>query len=218
MKQVNQPLPPFAVKANTPFYDTIKTQYKAVSKDLQGLNAHRYERNITGGNQEFMEAACFEHYIATGTLLSYDQACAQLVELGGEDGPIRLSPEDYLLGVYDMTGELMRFAITIMAGEHELPSYTRTRPTEGSDSMEVDSEQGNILADMRKLRAELEELNVGKGSPLARDVYKKAEVMRSSVEKVERGLYGLVVRGRERPKGSSLDEDSGGSRQVEIEA
>ena len=34
-----------------------------------------------------------------------------------------------------------------------------------------------------------------------RDVEKKIEVMRQSVEKVEGAAYGLVVRGSERPKG-----------------
>ncbi len=54
--------------------------------------------------------------------------------------------------------------------------------------------------DMRGLRAALESLDTGFG-PFAKDVEKKADVMRASVEKVEKALYGLTVRGAERPPG-----------------
>ncbi len=39
--------------------------------------------------------------------------------------------------------------------------------------------------------------------------------MRASVEKVEKALYGLIVRGAERPKGWLPDTDTG--RAVELE-
>ena len=87
-----------------------------------------------------------------------------------------------------MTGELMRFAITTMATNGKLPSP------------DAEDAQRNILTDMRALRSALESLEPGHG-PFAKDSEKKMEVMRQSVEKVERALYGLVVRGAERPAG-----------------
>lgn len=87
-----------------------------------------------------------------------------------------------------MTGELMRFAITTMATNQSLPAI----PSDSADR--------NVLTDMRVLRSALESLEYGSG-PFAKDADKKAEVMRASVEKVERALYGLIVRGAERPKG-----------------
>ena len=177
-----------------------------------------------------MEAACFQHYLTTGTLLPYEDACKQLQDLGGEGGPISLSVEDYLLGVYDMTGELMRFAITTMATDGRLPSLSTPSSTQvpnpsssgeggGDDAMDVDSnERRDILTDLRALRAQLEELNTGRGTSFARDVDKKMDVMRVSVEKVEKALYGLVIRGRERPKGWMPDTDTGGRREVEVDA
>lgn len=173
-----------------------------------------------------MEAACFEHYLVTGKLLTYDEAVAQLRELGGESGPVDLSVEDYLLGVFDFTGELMRFAITAMATSGKLPSLAQRPPKDDGDKMDIDStppiaatgSDRNVLTDLRALRSELEKLNVGRGSSFARDVEKKMEVMQVSVEKVEKALYGLVVRGRERPKGWMPDTDAGPRRDVEVDA
>ena len=123
-----------------------------------------------------------------------------------------LSPEDYLLGIYDMTGELMRFAITNMAMSGSLPTITSPETAEPAQS---GAPQRNVLTDMRVLRSALESLDAGNG-PFARDVDKKADVMRASVEKVEKALYGLTVRGAERPLGWMPDTSEPG-RTVEVE-
>lgn len=141
-----------------------------------------------------MEAISFQHYLTNSELLPYSEAAAQLQALG-----VDLSAEDYLLGVYDMTGELMRFAITAMATSGELPESGEGR---------------TVLDDMRAMRSALESMEAGTG-PFAKDVEKKMEVMRASVEKVERSLYGLVVRGAERPKGWMPDADGGRTVGVE---
>lgn len=131
---------------------------------------------------------------------------------------VDLSVEDYILGVYDMTGELMKFAITAMATSGALPT-----PSTSSDTQQVEvdadtdaaSDRRNVLTDLRELRSALEALDPGLG-PFAKEAEKKMEVMRSSVEKVERALYGLTVRGAERPKGWMPDVMDGG-RGLEVE-
>lgn len=157
-----------------------------------------------------MEAASFEHYLTTGTLLPYAEAANNMRQLDVEGPGVELSHEDYLLGIYDMTGELMRFAITTMATTGSLPTILSP-----AEAMDMESSQRNVLTDMRALRSELESLNAGIG-PFAKDVSKKMDVMKTSVEKVEKALYGLTVRGAERPKGWMPDMDSGG-RAVEVE-
>jgi hypothetical protein len=89
--------------------------------------------------------------------------------------------------------------------------------------MEVDAAAGagtatsnrNVLTDLRQLRSALESLNTSGTGPFGKEADKKAEVMRQSVEKVERALYGLIVRGAERPKGWMPDLSE--SRAVEVE-
>lgn len=146
-----------------------------------------------------------------------------------------------MLGIYDMTGELMRFAITAMATSGELPSpspspesqddnpsASKSAKSKGEatvDAMEVDgaaagtssssTQNRTILTDLRQLRSALESLNTSGTGPFGKEADKKAEVMRQSVEKVERALYGLIVRGAERPKGWMPDLSE--NRAVEVE-
>lgn len=104
------------------------------------------------------------------------------------DGPgVELSPEDYLLGIYDMTGELMKFAITAMATDGALPTITPSNSGGAGGEGNSPGIQRNVLTDMRGLRSALESLNAGTG-PFAREVEKKLEVMQASVEKVEKAL------------------------------
>ena len=240
LRTLAQPLPPHITKPNSPFYTTISTNYATISPDLQNLNAHRYARQISGGHQEYIEAASFEHYLTTASLLSYEEACAKIRALDPEGAGVGLGYEDYVLGIYDMTGELMRFAITAMATSGELPSpepsveseaqgdgpsaakMAKSAEGEGNgDAMEVDAAAStaapkrNILTDLRQLRSALESLNTSGTGSFGKEADKKAQVMRQSVEKVERALYGLIVRGAERPKGWMPDLSE--SRAVEVE-
>ncbi|KAM0692441.1 hypothetical protein Q7P36_008644 [Cladosporium allicinum] len=222
LRTLAQPLPPHITKPNSPFYTTISTNYATISPDLQNLNAHRYARQISGGHQEYIEAASFEHYLTTASLLSYEEACAKIRALDPEGAGVGLGYEDYVLGIYDMTGELMRFAITAMATSGELPSPEPSPESEaqgdGPSAAKVAKSAGgkrNILTDLRQLRSALESLNTSGTGSFGKEADKKAQVMRQSVEKVERALYGLIVRGAERPKGWMPDLSE--SRAVEVE-
>lgn len=172
-----------------------------------------------------MESLTFQHYLETQTLISYDESCKKLAELGAEGGAIMLTPEDYILGVFDMVGELMRFAVTAMATSGALPggeSRRQPAPTHNdtTEQMDVDAPaqkaQRNVLEDMRELRMHLEGLDIG-DRKFSDDVDKKMGVMRTCVEKVENALYGLIIRGRERPKGwmPDLGGDRRGREEVE---
>ncbi len=135
-----------------------------------------------------MEAISFEHYLRTQKLITLEEAAKALPAL------VDLTGDDYLLGIFDLVGELMRFAITTMATTGTLPGSTS-----GKDS----AEERDILMDLRLLRTCFESLDTSScgGSGLGRDVEKKMEVMKTCVEKVETAVYGMIIRGRERPKG-----------------
>ena len=117
---------------------------------------------------------------------------------------IELTEDDYVLGLFDLVGELMRFAITSMATLGEVPGGTSLSTTGNIEA------KRDMATDLRSLRAHFEALDTA-GSGLSRDVGKKMEVMQTCVGKVENAVYGMIIRGRERPKGWVLDvRDDGG--------
>ncbi|KYG43350.1 hypothetical protein M433DRAFT_71855 [Acidomyces richmondensis BFW] len=192
IRTVQQPLPAHASKTNQPLHAAITSQFSSVSGDLQGINAYRYDKQISGGRQEWMESISFQYYLEHAKLIGTESDVAKL----NSNIAVGLTPEDYLLGIYDMTGELMRFAITAMATNGSLPAIS----TPIGQDFQQQEHRRTVLTDMRELRSALESFDAGTG-PFAKDAEKKMEVMKGSVEKVERALYGLTVRGAERPKG-----------------
>ncbi|EKD12662.1 translin-associated protein X [Drepanopeziza brunnea f. sp. 'multigermtubi' MB_m1] len=177
----------------------MQKQFESIAPDLTGINAWRYQRQISGGIQEYMEAVSFQHYLINQTLITLEEASRQLPDA------VTLTGDDYVLGIFDLVGELMRFAITTIATTGALPG-----------SKDEDAEQGerDILIDLRELRTSFQALDTTScwGTGLGKDVQKKMEVMKTCVEKVETAVYGMIIRGRERPKGwiPDLMEDRGG--------
>ena len=181
-----------------------------MAPDLQGINAWRYQRQISGGIQEFIEAISFRHYLQTQRLITIDEAQAEI-----PDG-VELTADDYLLGLFDLVGELMRFAVTSMATTGALPRGSPEESDEGGQGRD-------ILTDLRHVRTHFEALDTsssgvpGSFSGLKKDVEKKMEVMKTCVEKVEKAVYEMIVRGRERPKGwmpEGTEERAGVSREA----
>ena len=115
-------------------------------------------------------------------------------------GGVELTADDYLLGLFDLVGELMRFAVTNMATTGALPRGSPEEADEGGQGRD-------ILTDLRYIRTHFEALDTsssgvpGNFSGLKKDVGKKMGVMKTCVEKVEKAVYEMIVRGRERPKG-----------------
>ncbi|KAI2475533.1 translin-associated factor [Pyrenophora tritici-repentis] len=84
VRTVGQAFPPWVAKKNAEYWDIIEDRYKNIAADVQGLNAYRYSHNITGGNQEFMEALSFQHYLETQSLISYDEVKSRIAAMSGE--------------------------------------------------------------------------------------------------------------------------------------
>jgi len=69
---------------------------------------HRYHAAYSFAVEEYIEAVSFYHFITAGSLISLEHV-QQLIE--NETGrPFQLSPADYLLGLLDLPGEMMRYA------------------------------------------------------------------------------------------------------------
>jgi len=93
--------------------------------------------------------------------------------------------EDYLLGVADMTGELMKLAINSVAhGEHEKTFA--------------------FLDTLRSIQEEMKTLPLYSMGELK----KKMSTLNASLEKVEKVCYEIKVRGSEYPKEMLIDINS----------
>lgn len=193
-----------------PHIDVIVDSFKKVSRDLQGTNFYRYERNISSGMQEYFEALSFQYYLESQTIITLDQASSKLQSFAAEGDELRVTPTDYVLGLFDMTGELMRFAITTMATLGALPGAGSDSSLSAEETSSALAHDRHVLRDLQEMRARLETLDAGFSQH-----DRKLEVTRASVDKVEKALYGLVVRGSERPKGWVPDLSEGRERGAE---
>ncbi|KAJ9150274.1 Translin-associated protein X [Pleurostoma richardsiae] len=106
---------------------------------------------------------------------------------------ISLAEDDYLGGVFDLSGEMMRFATTTAA----LKGRMAGSGTDGS------GRDRTIVVDMQDLGSFFEMLP----QQHTKSYQIKMSTLRASVLKVEKLGYGLTVRGSERPKGWMPDTD-----------
>lgn len=186
----------------------------SIAPEVQGINRHRYARSLVC-LEELVEALTFRHYLKTQTLISDNDLGAVvdgLVQQGfsSSDGDstmggsgatqetkaptIGLTYEDYLYGIFDLTGEMMRFATTTSALTGKLA---------GSDAA---ANGRDIVQDMHDVGSLFEMLPVHTGNSITWE--NKLEVTRQSVQKVEKLGYDLKVRGSERPAGWVPDLNS----------
>ncbi|RAL11892.1 translin family protein [Aspergillus homomorphus CBS 101889] len=223
IRQINKPLPPKTIKEINEKFNQITHLFTTTLPDLTSQNQHRYQRQLSGAIQEFIEALSFHHYLTTQTLITLPEVRAHLPT------GIPLTEEDYLMGLFDLTGEVMRFAVTTLSGSSSSPSSTEEGEGqgEGKDSatakqtkVQLPSEQNAIVVDLRAMRAAIELLNIPRrhAGLMFRDMGRKIEVMQGSVEKVERAAYGILVRGSERPEGwrPDLSAGAGGAGEGEV--
>ncbi|KAL2163621.1 hypothetical protein VTH06DRAFT_5679 [Thermothelomyces fergusii] len=200
----------------------------SIAPEIQGINRYRYSRSLWC-LEELVEALTFAHYLKTQTLISHaelnliiqdltrkgavpeDEVMVDASDATGTATPKRaastaepptfsLAHDDYLYGVFDLTGEMMRFATTSIA-------LTGTMAGGKTDAAEGDGELRTIVEDMHELGTFFEMLPVAPGNRLQWD--KKLEVTRQSVQKVERLGYDRIIRGSERPKGWIPDLSEG---------
>ncbi|KAJ3676565.1 hypothetical protein LUZ60_003977 [Juncus effusus] len=156
----------------------VTSQYMSkLVKELRGTDFWKLRRAYTFAVQEYVEAATFCRFCKTGTLLNLSEINSSLLALSDKSiEPLQINTLDYLLGVADLTGELMRLAIG--------------RISEG----EVDYAQ-KICQFVRDLYRELTLI-----VPLMdenHEMKKKMEVMLQSLVKIENACFSVHVRGSE---------------------
>lgn len=116
------------------------------------------------------------------------------------------------MGLFDLTGEIMRFAVTgLSSGQQQQQQQDNSsgEENEKDQGRKLPPSQAGIVVDLRAMRAAFEMLTVPRRHSMFRDMDKKMDVMQNSVEKVERAAYGILVRGSERPAGWMPDSSHG---------
>ncbi|XP_017405661.2 uncharacterized protein LOC108319134 isoform X2 [Vigna angularis] len=146
-------------------------------KELQGTDFWKLRRAYSPGIQEYVEAATFCCFCKNGTLLELDEINKTLLPLNDPSlHPLQINVLDYLLGLADLTGELMRLAIgRISDGELEFAE--------------------KICKFVRDIYRELTLV-----APLMddnSDMKTKMDVMLQSVMKIENACFSVHVRGSE---------------------
>ncbi|XP_056088663.1 translin-associated protein X isoform X1 [Rhinichthys klamathensis goyatoka] len=169
--------------------DSVRQKIGQIAEELRGEDLHQFHRAITPGIQEYVEAVSFHHFIRHRTLISLEEINARLVFMRENKavdevtcpGPcvltFQITPTDYLLGVADLTGELMRMCISSVGnGDMDTPFLLSGFLREIHDGFSF----------------------IGNTGPY--EVSKKLHTLRQSLGKVEDACYTLRVRGSEIPK------------------
>ncbi|CAN8100842.1 unnamed protein product [Discula destructiva] len=219
VRTIQPDLPPNIEKEIQSRLTEISKLLASIAPEVQGINRHRYARNMSC-IEELIEALTFAHYLRTQSLMGYSHsvdtvaaltshqhhhvsdAAAMDVEVdvnAGEAGDahppaVHVTEQDYLMGIFDLSGEMMRFATTSAALNGTLDGPAPARRT--------------IVADIQELGSVFEILPQQYGKSYAM----KLDTLRQSVLKVEKLGYGLKVRGSERPAGWMPDADDDGPR------
>lgn len=169
--------------------DGVRQKIGQIAEELSGEDIYQFHRAYTPGIQEYVEAISFLHYIRQRSLISLEEINARLVfmssekdasespPLGAQVLTFQVTPSDYLLGVADLTGELMRMCISSVGnGDIDTPFQLSQFLRQIHDGFSY----------------------IGNTGPY--EVSKKLHTLRQSLGKVEDACYTLRVRGSEIPK------------------
>ncbi|CAN9499979.1 unnamed protein product [Ophioblennius macclurei] len=173
--------------------DAVRQKIGQIAEALRGEDLYQFHRAFTAGIQEYVEAVSFLHYIRHRSLISLEEINARLVFMrtesehpedsseappaGAQVVTFHVTPADYLLGVADLTGELMRMCISSVGnGDIDTPFQLSQFLRQIHDGFSY----------------------IGNTGPY--EVSKKLHTLRQSLAKVEDACYTLRVRGSEIPK------------------
>ncbi|KAG2702553.1 hypothetical protein I3843_06G088800 [Carya illinoinensis] len=169
---------------------SVTGQYMSrLVRELQGTDFWKLRRAYTPGVQEYVEAATFCKFCKTGTLLNLDEINATLLPLSDPSfEPLQINVLDYILGLADLTGELMRLAIgRISEGELEFAE-------------KICRFARDIYRELTLLVPHMDDSS---------DMKTKMDTMLQSVIKIENACFSVHVRGSEYiPLTGSIDSSS----------
>ena len=164
--------------------DDIKSNLiHKIATEVQFEDPDKFHKSYSSGIQEYLEAFMFLHYKKNGRLVSFSEAQNELVftENNNSTGKLLKFPlhaSDYVLGLADMTGELMRQAVTAVA------SGNTTLPFQ-------------FLQFLRDVQTFFLVLKSTCNQCCKKELAQKLSTLNASVSKVERVCFNIKLRGSE---------------------
>eukprot|EP01125_Pyxidicula_operculata_P012519 TRINITY_DN4112_c0_g1_i1.p1 TRINITY_DN4112_c0_g1~~TRINITY_DN4112_c0_g1_i1.p1 ORF type:complete len:201 (-),score=7.25 TRINITY_DN4112_c0_g1_i1:269-871(-) len=114
--------PPEVITAKTTHpLAQIHALWVRVIDELKGHDPYRFLRAISPGMQEYIEAVTFLEYTKNFRLLTKQEIEEDIRKSHPEGLTIHIPTNEYLLGVSDLTGELMRMCVNcVTIGKFEI--------------------------------------------------------------------------------------------------
>ncbi|KAF6206969.1 hypothetical protein GE061_018206, partial [Apolygus lucorum] len=114
-------------KVRDRFKKLMESHFRKIAVELEEEDLFLYHRAYTWGVQEYVEALTYFNYVTTGELVGWEEVaenCSFDVSKPKVDGDsteaepqqikLHIPLSDYILGIQDMTGEMMRLCITTL--------------------------------------------------------------------------------------------------------
>jgi predicted translin family RNA/ssDNA-binding protein len=159
-----------------------------IAKELKGRDVYQHLRAISAGIQEFIESYTFWEYLQNKELSDWEHVQERFKYKSDEEGSVdeeisfALIPSEFILGLADLTGEVMRNCINSLGSGDTDNCFKTCKFLQ------------NIYSKYLTLTA-----------VRSRDFSQKMTTMRASTLKCEHVCYNLMVRGTEGSKLVSFD-------------
>ncbi|XP_015189562.1 PREDICTED: translin-associated protein X [Polistes dominula] len=178
-------------EAKLRFENMGKTLFKNIAYELDGQDIYQYLRAYKPGLEEYVEAITFFQYLQCGFMQDWTELEKSLVYTETDKSKLSLenslqptqmtrmliTPNEYIMGIADLTGELMRKCINNL-GTGDITSCYQTC---------------NFVRNMHKGF-------LGCTNVFNKDMSKKLYTLKQSLTKMENVCYTIKVRGSEIPK------------------
>ncbi|KAG8176898.1 hypothetical protein JTE90_000483 [Oedothorax gibbosus] len=178
-------------EAETRLRDLFNDVISEISAELTKREVFQFIRAFSPGLQEFIEAVSFYYYLKNGNVVNIEEIHHPdfLQKVHEENSPeipfpttpgvpfsLLLTPTDFVLGIADLTGELMRKCINSVASGNIEEPFDLCLVLQG------------IYEAFLSCRNSSKELR------------RKIVTLKSSLQKVENACYAIKIRGSEIPK------------------
>lgn len=166
-----------------------ETKFQQIAREMIGMDEQSYIRGFTAGLQEFIEAFTFYELCAQMPISSWKTIVEKHLMYEDEEKKTAfqcpLPPMEYMLGLQDTTGELMRKSVNSL----------------GAGDVDQCTEVCNLLR-------RLYENYIAVGPVFNREWSRKMFTLRQSLLKSEYVCYSIRVRGKEAAKWSATQAQS----------